>query len=60
MHRSSRSVFSLTKNENGMAVLRCVPTGEANDDFVFTFLIIVTARSVSLSMQISHKWKLSC
>ena len=60
MHRSSRSVFSLTKNENGMAGLRCAPTGEANVDFVFTFLIIVTARSVSLSMRISHKWKLSC
>ena len=53
MHRSSRSVFSLKKNANGMAGLRFV-------DFVFTFLIIVTARSVSLSMRISHKWKLSC
>ena len=59
MHRSSRSILSLTKNANGMAGLRCVPIGKANVDFVFTFLIIVTARSVSLSMRISHKWKLS-
>ena len=60
MHQSSRSVFSLTKNANGTAGFRCVRTGEANVDFVVTFLIIVTARSVSLSMRISHKWKLCC